>query len=128
MKWFLLLFIVMPACELGVLIWSGRTFGILPTVLLIITTGIGGVYLAKYQGLKTMRKVQEQLNMGIMPNEQLIDGICILLGGVLLLAPGFLTDILGLVLLLPLTRVLIKKPMKKMFYKKIKNNTITIIQ
>lgn len=128
MKFFVLLFIILPACELGVLIWSGKTFGILPTVLMIIATGIGGAYLAKYQGLLTMRKVQEQLNKGIMPGEEMIDGFCILLGGILLLAPGFLTDIIGLILLLPPTRLMIKPFFRRVFRKKVERNTITIIQ
>ena len=127
-KIFLLMFIILPACELGVLIWSGNTFGLIPTILMIIATGIGGAYLAKYQGLLTMRKVQEQMNRGIMPGEEMIDGLCILLGGILLLAPGFLTDIMGLLLLLPPTRTMIKPAFRKMFRKKVERNTITIIQ
>ena len=95
---------------------------------MIIATGLGGAYLAKYQGLLTMRKVQEQMNRGIMPGEEMIDGLCILLGGILLLAPGFLTDIMGLLLLLPPTRTMIKPVFRKMFRKKVERNTITIIQ
>ena len=128
MKYFLFLFIIAPACELGVLLWSGKTFGLLPTVLMIIATGIGGAYLAKYQGLLTIKKVQEQMNRGIMPGEEMIDGICILVGGCLLLAPGFITDIVGLLLLLPPTRSLIKPSIRKMFRRKMNRNTITIIQ
>ncbi|MGM9926681.1 MAG: FxsA family protein [Bacillus sp. (in: firmicutes)] len=128
MKVLLLLFILIPACELGVLLWSGTTFGILPTVLMIIATGIGGAYLAKYQGLVTMKKMQEQMNMGIMPGEEMIDGFCILVGGILLLAPGFIADVVGLLLLLPPTRILLKPVLKKIFRKKVERNTITIIQ
>ncbi len=127
MRTFLLLFIVLPACELGLLIWSGKTFGILATVMLIIATGVGGAYLAKYEGLKTLQKVQQQLQSGIMPSEEMINGLCILLGGILLLAPGFLTDALGLLLLLPPTRSILKRPMKKMMYKSADKHTITII-
>ncbi len=118
----------MPACELGVLLWSGKTFGLLPTVLFIIATGIGGAYLAKYQGLVTVQKVQQQLNRGVMPGEELIDGVCILLGGCMLIAPGFISDLLGLFLLLPPTRTMMKPLLKKLFYKKIEKNTITIIR
>lgn len=128
MRAFFLLLIIIPACELGILIWSGKTIGLIPTILLIIATGIGGAYLAKYQGLLAVRKVQEQLNRGMMPGEELIDGICVLVGGCLLLSPGFLTDIFGLILLLPPTRVLIKPVIKKMFSRWINRNTITIIR
>ena len=127
LKYFLWLFIVLPACELGVLLWSGRTFGVLATVAMIILTGIGGAYLAKYQGLLTVRKVQEQLNRGIMPGEEMVNGVCILLGGVFLISPGFITDLLGLLLLLPFTRNFIKPIIKKTLYKKAQRNTITII-
>lgn len=63
-----------------------------------------------------------------MPGEELIDGVCILLGGFLLLAPGFISDVLGLLLLLPPTRIMLKPFLKKLFYKKIEKNTITIIR
>ncbi|MGM9924602.1 MAG: FxsA family protein [Bacillus sp. (in: firmicutes)] len=128
MRLFLLLLIIIPACELGVLIWAGNIIGLLPTVLLIIATGIGGAYLAKYQGLMTVRKVQEQMNRGIMPGEEMMDGICILLGGCLLLSPGFLSDAFGLLLLLPPTRRLIKPGLKKMFMKWMNRRTITVIR
>lgn len=125
---FLLLLILVPACEIGVLIWSGKTFGLIPTILLIVATGVGGAYLAKYQGLKTARKVQEQLGRGIMPGEELIDGICVLVGGIFLLTPGFLSDIFGFILLLPPTRKIIKPGLKKMFTKWMNRNTVTIIR
>lgn len=127
MKYFLFLFIILPACELGVLLWSGKTFGLLATIALIIITGVGGAYLAKYQGMLTVRKVQEQINRGIMPGEEMVNGMCILLGGLLLVSPGFITDLLGLLLLLPPTRQLIKPLIKKGLYKKVERNTITII-
>ncbi|MFS0780616.1 FxsA family protein [Bacillus sp. 1P06AnD] len=124
----LLLFVVLPACEIGLMIYSGRMLGLLPTVLLIIATGIGGAYLAKYQGLVTFQKVQQQMNQGMMPGEELIDGISILAGGIFLVLPGFITDVIGLLLLLPPTRALIKPVIKKMFRKKMNRTNITIIQ
>lgn len=128
MRLFLLLLIIVPACEIGVLIWSGKTIGLIPTILLIIATGVGGAYLAKYQGLMTVRKVQEQLSRGIMPGEELIDGICVLVGGCFLLTPGFISDIFGFVLLIPPTRQLMKPAFKKMFTKWMDRNTVTIIR
>ncbi|WP_050616028.1 FxsA family protein [Bacillus testis] len=124
----LLLFVVMPACELGLMIYFGKMIGLLPTIMLIIATGIGGAYLAKYQGLIVWQKVQRQLARGIMPGDEMVDGISILAGGVLLLAPGFISDLAGLLLLLPPTRALVKPLIRKLFRKKIDRNTITIIQ
>ena len=127
MKYFLLLIVVAPACELGLLIWSGKMIGLLPTISMIIATGIGGAYLAKYQGLMTIKKIQEQINRGIIPDVEMIDGMCILLGGCLLLAPGFISDLIGLLLLLPLTRNLFKPAITKFLRKKTNRNRITII-
>jgi UPF0716 protein FxsA len=128
MKIFLLLFILIPAAEIGILLLSGNTIGIWPTVLLLILTGVLGSYLAKKQGMNTIRKVQEQLQFGRLPGDEILDGVCIFMGGVLLLSPGFLTDIFGLILLLPLTRVFLKPIFIKMFQKWINKNTITVIR
>jgi|SRR3954451_23294115 UPF0716 protein FxsA len=128
MRILILLFILIPAGEIGVLLLSGKTIGIWPTILLLILTGILGSYLAKRQGMNTIRKVQEQLQFGRLPGDEILDGICILFGGLLLLSPGFLTDVFGLILLFPLTRVLLKPMIIKMFQKWINKNTITIIR
>jgi UPF0716 protein FxsA len=128
MRILILLFILIPAGEIGVLLLSGKTIGIWPTILLLILTGILGSYLAKRQGMNTIRKVQEQLQFGRLPGDEILDGICVLFGGLLLLSPGFLTDVFGLILLFPLTRVLLKPMIIKMFQKWINKNTITIIR
>ncbi|MCQ6273428.1 membrane protein FxsA [Bacillus sp. V3B] len=128
MRILLLLFILIPAGEIGVLLLSGKTIGIWPTILLLILTGILGSYLAKSQGLNTIRKVQEQLQFGRLPGDEILDGVCILFGGLLLLSPGFITDIVGLILLLSPTRVLLKPMIIKLFQNWINKNTITIIR
>ncbi|MCR2821903.1 FxsA family protein [Lederbergia panacisoli] len=103
MKYIILIFIVLPALEIGLFILSGKTIGIFPTVGLIIITGILGAYLAKKQGLEALKRVQNDLRSGIPPGIAMLDGVCIL-AGILLLSPGFMTDIVGLLLLLPVTR------------------------
>ncbi|WAA10169.1 FxsA family protein [Fervidibacillus albus] len=127
MKWILLVFIVLPAMEIGVLLFSGKTFGIGITVLLILLTGILGAYLAKKQGLETIRLARHQLALGEPPGDLLLDGLCILFGAAFLLTPGFLTDAAGFYLLLP-TRKTIKPLLKKSFLKWINRRTITIIK
>jgi UPF0716 protein FxsA len=124
----ILLFILIPAIEISVLLLSGKIMGIWPTFLLIVFTGILGSYLAKKQGLNTIRKVQEQLRFGNIPSEEIIDGVCILAGGLMLLSPGFLTDIMGLIFLIPATRMLIKPFLIKMIQQWINKNTVTIIR
>ena len=128
MKIFILIFILVPVAELGVLLFSGQTIGVWPTLILLIVTGLLGSYLAKKQGINTIRKVQEQIQFGKVPGNEILDGLCVLFGGILLLLPGFLTDILGLILLLPFTRTLIKPFILKLIRKWIDKNTFTIIR
>ena len=110
-----LLFTILPAIELALLIKIGSNIGVGNTLFIIIFTGVLGAYLARLQGFLVLRKIQEDLNRGIMPNDQLIDGLMILVGGVVLLTPGFITDALGLLLLIPWTRILIKKWSRRKF-------------
>lgn len=109
----LLLFIIMPAIEIGIFIWVGGQIGVGWVVALIILTGLLGSLLARKQGMETWRKAQLALAERRVPGEEIVDGICIFIGGVFLLAPGFVTDLLGLFLLIPFTRrplkILIKK-------------------
>ncbi|CAH0346231.1 FxsA family protein [Bacillus sp. CECT 9360] len=128
MKYFFLLIIAMPALEIAVLLLSGQTIGVWPTILLIILTGVIGTYLAKQQGLETIKKAQEQMRYGQLPGDALLDGICVLVGGTLLLTPGFVSDLLGLILLLPPTRKVIKPLILKMIKNMIDKKKITIIR
>ncbi|MDI7261630.1 MAG: membrane protein FxsA [Thermodesulfobacteriota bacterium] len=114
----LFLFIITPMAELFLLIEIGKAIGTLEVILLTIVTGIIGAALAKSQGLSVLRKIQQEMAEGRMPASNLIDGVMILIGGILLLTPGVLTDAFGILLLIPWTRVLMKKLlMKWMIYK-----------
>jgi UPF0716 protein FxsA len=125
---FLLLFIiVVPAAEIAMLLMSGQIIGVWPTILLILLTGVLGTYLAKKQGLATFNQLQRQLQSGQLPGEALLDGICILVGGTLLLTPGFITDMTGFLLLLPATRIFFKKLMINWFNHRIQKGNIKII-
>lgn len=128
MRILLLLLITIPAAEIGILLFSGKMIGVLPTVLMIIFTGILGAVLAKKQGLKTIRKANEQLQYGRVPGDEMMDGLCIVIGGIFLLTPGFLTDLLGILLLLPPTRSFMKPLMMKMLQRWMDKNTFTIIR
>ena len=97
----LLLFIVVPILEIYLLITVGSIIGVLPTVLLVILTAILGTYLLRIQGLATLQKVQNTLHQGQLPTEALFEGILLLLGGALLLTPGFFTDTIGFMCLIP---------------------------
>ena len=109
----ILLFTIIPALELYILIEVGTHIGVGNTLLIIILTGVIGAYLARLQGFIVLKNIQNELNHGNMPNSQLLDAFMILAGGVVLLTPGFVTDLFGLILLIPWTRSLIKLWIKK---------------
>ena len=110
-----ILFVFVPIIELWLLIDIGRMIGTFQTVALIIITGLAGAFLAKMQGLVTLNKIRENLMNGIMPSSELVDGLLILLAGGLLITPGLLTDALSFLLLIPKTRIYIKRYLLKKF-------------
>jgi UPF0716 protein FxsA len=127
MRLLFLLIVIVPAAEIGLLLMFGQLIGVWTTILLIILTGVLGTYFAKKQGLATYHQLQRQLQTGQLPGDALLDGICILVGGTLLLTPGFITDLTGFLLLLPATRVYFKKQIFKWFQNRTKNNNRKII-
>ncbi|OZI12826.1 membrane protein FxsA [Bacillaceae bacterium SAS-127] len=109
------IFIIVPAIELSVLMYSSKMWGILPTFLLILGTGFLGAYLAKKQGLQAIEKLKMDIQTGQYMGDAVLDGVCILVGGLLLLTPGFMTDTLGFLLLFPATRKYFKPLLYKIF-------------
>ncbi|MDR7073763.1 FxsA family protein [Fictibacillus barbaricus] len=124
----LFLFILVPAIEVGLFIAAGKYIGFPVTILIIFLTGIIGAYLAKREGLETIKKVQSQIQNGQMPADAVLDGACILIGGALLLAPGFLTDIMGFSLLFPPFRKVPKLWIKAFLFNKVKNGQFYFIR
>ncbi|PID15485.1 membrane protein FxsA [Sporosarcina sp. P34] len=127
MKWLVALFVIVPTTELALLMVSGKTLGIMPTILIIIITGIGGAYLAKKQGLRAWRDLQVRMANRETPGKALVDSVCILLGGLLLLIPGFITDIMGLLLLFSGPRKILYPFIVKWIYNKIRNGQIRVM-
>jgi UPF0716 protein FxsA len=103
----LALFTIVPALELFLLLQIGSWLGPLPTLLLVLLTGAVGAWFAKREGLGLLQQLRSDLSMGIPPAERLVEGALVLVGGVLLVTPGVLTDLTGLALVLPWTRRLI---------------------
>ena len=110
-----LLFALVPVAEIYVLVTVGGAIGGFPTIALVIFTALAGAHLARLQGLSIMMRIRENLDQGFMPAEELLDGLLVFLAGMVLLAPGFLTDILGLLILLPTTRGIFKQWLRKKF-------------
>ena len=99
-----LLFTVIPIAELYLLIKIGGMIGAFNTVLIIFVTAIVGAYLAKSQGFMVIRKIQQAMHEGRLPARELLHGLFVLLGGFTLLTPGFITDFIGLSMLVPAIR------------------------
>ncbi|SIQ14567.1 UPF0716 protein FxsA [Peribacillus simplex] len=128
MKYFLMFIIAMPVVEIIVLLLSGNLIGFWPTLFLIVATGLIGAYLAKRQGMETWKKAQEQIRYGMMPGNEIIDGICIFIGAALLLSPGLISDIMGLILVFPPTRNLLKPIVIRFIMNRMNKGKVTIIQ
>jgi UPF0716 protein FxsA len=101
--------LAIPIAELWVIVQVAQGIGILNTLGLLILISFAGAWLLKQQGLATWARLQSALAAGQMPTREVVDGALILLGGALLLTPGFLSDCIGLVLLLPPTRTAVKR-------------------
>jgi UPF0716 protein FxsA len=109
------LFTVVPLVELFLLVKLGTVIGIGPTVLIVITTGVLGAWLARWQGLGVLRRVSQDLNAGRLPADALIDGLLILIAGAVLLTPGLITDALGFGLLVPQSRTIVRRMIQARF-------------
>ncbi|WP_166263164.1 FxsA family protein [Marinobacter caseinilyticus] len=101
---FLLLFIVMPIVEMAILIKVGAVIGALNTIGLVLLTAVIGAALLRHQGLATLLKANQRLNSGELPAKEVAEGLILAVGGALLLTPGFVTDTVGFLCLLPGTR------------------------
>lgn len=110
-----LCFTLIPVFELYLLIKVGAIIGGLNTILLVIISGFLGAWLAKREGMNTIIKLKMNLQQGLMPAEELLDAVIIFIAGVVLVTPGFITDIMGLILLWPVTRNQIKRILRKKF-------------
>jgi UPF0716 protein FxsA len=103
--WALLVaFVVVPLVEIYVLIQVGQAIGAWWTILILVADSILGTYLIRHEGGRAWRALQDALGSGRMPARELADGALILIGGTLMLTPGFVTDVLGILLILPFTR------------------------
>ena len=121
-----LAFTIIPFLEIYLLIEIGSYIGAFNTLIIVILTGFLGALLARYQGLKTMLKVRESLARGDMPAEHLLDALLIFLAGIVLLTPGFLTDLAGFTILIPTTRFHFKKWLRKKLDNLITPNRVNV--
>lgn len=108
--WFFLLFLSIPLIEIYLLIEIGGIIGAPATVFLVVFTAVLGALLLRHQGFYTLQNVQKQMARGEMPAMAMLEGVCLVIGGVLLLTPGFITDSMGFLLLIaPSRRYIIRR-------------------
>jgi UPF0716 protein FxsA len=124
----LLLIVLIPAIEIFLLIKIGSQIGAITTILLIFTTAIVGVYYAKYEGLNTLKSGFTQIKENIIPTYEMLSGAAIAFAALLLIIPGFLTDILGFLVIFPLSRnFFLKKFFINLRKKKVKLKKIILL-
>lgn len=119
----LVLFIVVPLIELVLLLRVGSNIGWVPTIAVIVVTGVIGAALTRRQGMQTLSKYQEALGQGRIPHQELLDGLLILIAGAVLLTPGFLTDATGFLLLIPSVREAIRNRLSRRIMEKTGNQS-----
>ncbi|MBM37208.1 MAG: hypothetical protein CL460_08565 [Acidimicrobiaceae bacterium] len=122
----LVLFIVVPILELIFIIQVGQAVGVWNTVSLLILDSLVGAWLVKHQGLGLLRRSRERLQNGEMPSDEIFSGIVILFAGALMLTPGFLTDAVGLVMLIPPIRVGVLAAIRRRFRSRITTTSTTL--
>ena len=122
----LIAFIIMPFIELSLLLKIHEYIGTFYTLGLVISTGIIGAFLAKAQGIMIIAKIQREVAKGRMPAPYLIDGVMILIAGILLITPGLITDTVGFSLLIPPIRYSIRMYMRKKIEEKLRNGSMNI--
>lgn len=127
MRWLLLLFIVVPLIELYLLLFVGSQIGFWPTVAIVLVTGALGAALAKREGLRVWHSYREALSQGRLPDEGIVGGLLVLLGGALLVTPGMLTDVVGFCLLLPASRHFIANHIRAAIASKLDQGVVQVI-
>jgi UPF0716 protein FxsA len=119
--------VLVPVIELMLLIRMGQLLGFWPTVAFVVLTGWAGATLARREGLRVLARFQQELAMGRIPGQAILDGASVLMGGAFLLAPGVLTDLTGLALLFPPTRRVVQRWVRKRLERGIMSGSIRVM-
>ncbi|AKL96669.1 phage effecting protein FxsA [Clostridium aceticum] len=119
----ILLFTIVPIVELAILLRLSSYIGVGYTLLIVFFTGIMGAYLARSEGKGVIRRIKLEMAQGRMPGDELINGLCVIVGGALLLTPGIFTDVIGFSLVIPVTRAAIKSTVRSKMKRMIEEGT-----
>ncbi|MWV44016.1 membrane protein FxsA [Paenibacillus sp. HJL G12] len=125
-KWLLAVIIIVPAVEIYGFDWVASRVGGGNTFLLAILTSAIGMLMMRFEGRKVLEDSRARMNSGQVPGRSLVDGLCVFIGGILLVIPGFVTDIIGFTMVFPLTRPLYRFLILKWLERKMKKGNITI--
>jgi len=128
LKNFFLAFVAIVFAEIATFIVVGKWIGVFPTLLFIVLTSVLGVYLVKKRGTKSLQTIQKSIEQGQPPGVALIEAFMMFIGAVLLIVPGFLSDIIGLMMFTSFTRNLFKPVIFMWLRKKMKNSQMIIVQ
>ena len=120
-SYLLIIFIILPIIEISIFIQVGGFLGTFNTILIIFLTAAVGVYFVRQQGFRTFQKISSELQNQQIPVQGMFDGLVILVAGILLVTPGFLTDIIGFLGLVPQTRVFLLGIIKNLFLQRYSN-------
>ena len=126
MPYLIALFIGLPMAELAVLLKVHEVFHFWPTFLLVISTGVVGSFLVKWQGLSLLLEIQREMDSGNIPAPQMMDGVMILVAGAFLITPGLITDTAGFLLLVPFVRRQIRFWLRRKLEEKMRNGQIQV--
>lgn len=120
--------IILMFAEIAMFIFIGTKIGLLPTLLMIAATSFLGMFIVKKVGLQSFRKIQQDIVTGNAPGAALIEGALFVIGAILLLVPGFISDIFAVLLIVPTTRKLFMAPIFSILRKRMKKGTIIVNQ
>lgn len=126
LSYLIVLFVGLPIIELVLLFELHGIVGFLPTVMLVLLTGVAGAALVRRQGLAILLKIQREMSIGNVPAPQMIDGVMILVAGALLVTPGLITDVSGFLLLIPFVREQIRFWLKKKLEEKVRGGYVQV--
>jgi UPF0716 protein FxsA len=123
----ILVFVVIPLVELAVFVQVAQWVGIPQALLLLILISVVGIFIVRYQGLGTYRRVRAQLRAGVVPAADLVNGLIILVAGLLLILPGFVSSIVGLLLLTPPVRGFVRALLRRRFSVRVANRVVKVV-
>ncbi|WP_019640318.1 FxsA family protein [Paenibacillus fonticola] len=127
-KWIPVIIALITVAEFWAYVVVGERLGVGKTIFLTLATSIIGGLMMQFEGRKVMADAKAQMNGGQIPGRTMLDGMCVFAGGILLLAPGFITDLIGFTLIFPLTRPIYRVFLMKWIGKKIKEGKITFFR